>query len=1125
MRVQLRIFRTFRPLEKELKYQLEALLRESCQFNANDILVHIDPDNKKVVQTDGIELTFHHFPNALLREAEKTRKEAGVNSLCLVKGIVELPVGSRKVSSPAFMIPLSWTRDRVRDEIRFETDDEAVFLNPYLELQLEQLDIPFKPEDDFKTFCQLLHEHGLNVLSDQFFIGNFHHHRYQVIRELEELLELENPSPRVRQILGFDTKPPFPISLPKGQLFAADTDHEHVFATFPGHDLVVQGPPGTGKSQVLTNMVAKLLGGGQTCIVVSEKRAALEVIRKKLGMLGLDKLSFIATSDHLSHAFLQELKSCWDYFENNELKPVTNLYLSEQYLDNLQMTLDLLSQPELIGGVSFHEFREIVGNTDLDAFVYSSDTLSVKELVQSHELLRELYAAGLSTVLGHLRLQTLNREKLLKLDAQIENWLTQLRQVKEHFPMENWHDLELAMRKAALCQVYENELYKRHASIFRLNSREQRKFLKLRKNYLKTKAELERYSSNQSHWNQVPSATETKGLIEMFENGGFLTRRKALRRWKKITHLPASRAVDVLREHLLITDTLDHLSQITVEFCDLGIDDPSQQVEVLYQALHLYPEDQWRELEAIPEEERLQLTQQHALLNRLYHDLRNHFRLNGESAPTSFLKELQQQLPQLIERRADLEQISENTLRAIARNKDFSALRGEVLRSHLTAFRERFPEFSKFEVSDIHKKVQAVLNAEEEEFGLFAREIEWRCKQQFIRYHELLNTPARKLSEEEKALKATLRKGKALLVKEFGKTRSHPTLRELYHSEARPWIQLLKPVWLSNPVQLAKCFPMEENLFDVAIFDEASQIPLQHALGTLHRAKRCLIAGDEQQMGPASYFRSGPSEPIDLLHQAAYQLERVPLQHHYRSVHPDLIRFSNEHFYEGRLRAYPSAATETPIHYHFTGSGQFIDRKNPSEARAVAKQIHDLLKQKGSIGVVAFSEEQLQCIHEALSSEDQALLQERVDESLGFFKALENVQGDECDHLVVSFGYAPNESGEFHLRFGPMNTANGRKRLNVLLTRAIRTIDFFASVKSRDFALSDNESVNLLRQWLTFAENYTEKPNADFPFGLEPERQENKLTFLRVHETLPQAREVVTLQRVLENRGWTVSYS
>ena len=127
--------------------------------------------------------------------------------------------------------------------------------------------------------------------------------------------------------------------------------------------------------------------------------------------------------------------------------------------------------------------------------------------------------------------------------------------------------------------------------------------------------------------------------------------------------------------------------------------------------------------------------------------------------------------------------------------------------------------------------------------------------------------------------------------------------------------------------------------------------------------------------------------------------------------------------------------------------------------------------------------------------------------------------------MIIGFGYGKNGEGEFQMRFGPMSTVNGRKRLNVLLTRAIETIDFFCSVKSSDFKLSDNESINLLRQWISFSENYETTENSSFPFDLGPIINQNELKFNKIQEKLPLAREIVTLHSVLIKRGWKVSYA
>src|SRR5208337_1822923 len=52
-------------------------------------------------------------------------------------------------------------------------------------------------------------------------------------------------------------------------------------------NLVVEGPPGTGKSQTITNAIAELMAQGKSVLFISEKMAALEVVKKRLDNVGL----------------------------------------------------------------------------------------------------------------------------------------------------------------------------------------------------------------------------------------------------------------------------------------------------------------------------------------------------------------------------------------------------------------------------------------------------------------------------------------------------------------------------------------------------------------------------------------------------------------------------------------------------------------------------------------------------------------------------------------------------------------------------------------------------------------------------------------------------------------------
>jgi hypothetical protein len=195
------------------------------------------------------------------------------------------------------------------------------------------------------------------------------------------------------------------------------------------------------------------------------------------------------------------------------------------------------------------------------------------------------------------------------------------------------------------------------------------------------------------------------------------------------------------------------------------------------------------------------------------------------------------------------------------------------------------------------------------------------------------------------------------------------------------------------------------------------------------------------------------------------------------------------------------------------------------EAKAAAALIEKSIDGKEALGIVAFSEQQLDCIWKELSATTQQKINQNTEQGKGFFRALEQVQGDECDTLIISFGYAKNEIGDFHKRFGPLNQKNGSKRLNVLLTRAKKSIHFFSSINAKDLELSTNESINLLRYYLIQLESENEKAALKFPYDLQAKiERNNQLLISQVTNKISDARELVTTHDVLSNRGWKISY-
>jgi superfamily I DNA and/or RNA helicase len=1114
-------------LINDLKNILQNLRIESTQFNANDVLVNIDPTNPNLVFVEGdFVFSLTEFPKRILSETNKMLKESGVNALCSVSEVVEIKLGEKKILTPITLFPLEYKINKQKQQITFLKIEDEQFVNPFLIIHIEQT-LGINLPNELAELPAFLLQNDFDVQQiEKEVIGNFHHHRYQIIKELDEILELKEASSTLKNLLGFGSADvTAELKLIPDNLFFADIDHEKVFDSINNADIVVQGPPGTGKSQVLSNILGKLVAQNKTTIVVSEKKAALDVIKKKLGDFKLDQLCFIATSDHLSHTFFSELKASWNYFEDFRTTHSTNIRLSEQCIAQLQMTLDLVGQKDLIEGVSFSEFFETTKSMKLDKSAYNSHVDSIAEFKEMKSIIESVYSEKLHTVLGNMKHTTLNSSSFNELDQKIDNWIESLHLLQKRFEITEWIDLQKLTKEAIQCQIFENEYYKKYSALFQPNSKKQKKFIQLRKKYTRTKIELEQIQKENTHWKIVPSEVETKALIGLLKNSTFFSRIKTKKRWNEITHLPFEKAQEELQSHLSKIQQINNFTHLAIEFCELGVDNPEVDVEQIFNTINSVPPNEWEELATIPVEKRSKITASHHLLESLQRDLNTYFNIDTTSNVTAYLIQLKAVFGQLVANNKQYRMLSQNALSGIKHNADFNSFEREIYASHLSQFKNRFPNLAEFTMADLTSKIDEIIALQENEARLFSKMIEEQISRKFQEYHTLLVTSSRKLSEEEKELKARLRKGKSILVKEFSKTRSHPSLREIYNSEARVWIQLLKPIWLSNPAQLAKCFPMEAGLFDVAIFDEASQIPLQNALGAVQRSKRVIIAGDEHQMGPSSYFKSGTKEPMDLLHQANYHLQKVPLSHHYRSNHPDLIAFSNKHIYNDQLKAYPSFKSEKPIQHYFCEDGVFIKRQNEVEAKEIAKAIEARLGDKKTVGIVAFSEEQLNCIWNNLSAKTQDKLTSRIDDNTVFFKALENVQGDECDHLLISFGFSKNENDELHHRFGPMNTSNGRKRLNVLVTRAKETISFYCSIKSTDFKLSDNESVNLLRQWVQFSETYSESEHHHFPHQLNPIEKENTLIFKSIQNHLSSAKELVTLQNVLKRSGWKIEFN
>jgi very-short-patch-repair endonuclease len=314
---------------------------------------------------------------------------------------------------------------------------------------------------------------------------------------------------------------------------------------------------------------------------------------------------------------------------------------------------------------------------------------------------------------------------------------------------------------------------------------------------------------------------------------------------------------------------------------------------------------------------------------------------------------------------------------------------------------------------------------------------------------------------------------------QMARKRGHKPIRSLMQLAA-PAVQALKPVFMMSPLSVAQFLPPGMLSFDLLVMDEASQIQPVDALGAIARCRQVVVVGDPQQLPPTAFFAKMTSAVDDGDEQdtakvadiesilglfSARGLPKRMLRWHYRSRHPSLIAVSNKQFYENKLFIVPSPFTAEAgmgLRFHHIPNGIFETggtRTNPVEAKIVASAIvaHACEHPELSLGVAAFSaaqrraiQDQLEVLRRQLTPEDEAFFQSHPSEPF-FIKNLENVQGDERDVIFISVGYGPSTPGlKPMMRFGPLGSEGGERRLNVLISRAKRRCEVFASMTDED---------------------------------------------------------------------------
>lgn len=257
------------------------------------------------------------------------------------------------------------------------------------------------------------------------------------------------------------------------------------------------------------------------------------------------------------------------------------------------------------------------------------------------------------------------------------------------------------------------------------------------------------------------------------------------------------------------------------------------------------------------------------------------------------------------------------------------------------------------------------------------------------------------------------------------------------------------PLWVGTLKEIDDTLPLATGMFDVVMFDEASQIDQLRAAPALARARRAVIVGDPRQLRHVSFTadlaiedtaaRHGISGDLarildvrrnSLFDAAAAESPIIWLDEHFRSV-PHLIGFSDRRFYGGRLKLmtqHPATESRDAIHMVHTGGRRDRAGVNQAEVAAVRTEVERLAAAGAtSIGIITPFRAQADALEHMLLEAFEPEDAERLGLRVGTVHAF---QGNERDYMVASLAMTDGDL-DTALRF-----VENPNLFNVMITRA-----------------------------------------------------------------------------------------
>lgn len=935
------------------------------------------------------------------RDARREMQETGVNLLHLALGFLrwfdpKKPDTPRV--APLILLPVTLERLSATDKYTLQLSDDEALINHSLLEKLSQefsLEIPgltVLPQDAtgldvaliFKQFRQaILPFHGWDILESAF-LGVLSFGKFMMWHDLRENQERLRHNSVARRVLNptkvfADKEAPQPANRTKpGDDFCVlDADSSQlaaVRAAAAGESFVLQGPPGTGKSQTITNIIAQCLADGRNVLFVAEKRAALDVVYKRLSDVELqdfclrlhsENANKRAVASQLGRALQQageHPSTRWDdqVAALAETRRPINDYVTRLHHErNLgRSVFGAVARLTELSGVERVDVQIETAAPEFSASDYANLTEALQNTVD--------FAANVAPIASHplraIRTPILDPDRRRELKNDIvallqatAELMRQLDMLPSDVPQPEDTRIDTLLAHAALVELVMNRppggrllaatadwqiLQPRlHASIETgrklehshraLEARYTRDFYDL---------DLREFRRKIGHWKDAFFLVAFIMLWALRRQlRGVTTDGKLGDNAELADDLQTAIEVDRLRQELAgavypnaLQGTLWQGPQTDWSALDVASQWTQKYRRKLKSAHQLDAWNQIAQMDYLPWESATEQVSDYISsvqhFDAIWRRVENTVEIGPDwvdvqDASSSWIGAFEAGMNQWMDAFDDLRSWS---LYLKSRNRVVDAGLGNVIDGLEEA------RFGIGEVEQVAEKsllawwVERIFAAEAQ-LSRFSGVTHERLLDKFrqldrdtmeLARREILARLSAKLPQPRTASK---RSEVGIVLREIQKKSRHLPIRQLF-GRIPTLLPRLAPCMLMSPMSVAQYLSEDPIQFDLVIFDEASQIAPWDALGAISRASQCIVVGDSKQLPPTNFFNKTYED--DQL-QEVEDLESIldecvagglnsrRILWHYRSRDEALIAFSNYYYYDNELLSFPSAMGES----------------------------------------------------------------------------------------------------------------------------------------------------------------------------------------------------------------------